>query len=94
MWWKIGIPKYLNIHKIIYKFIKKRKKCDVTIKSTITKKTIIGKKISDWNNKKSTKRETKLGRERERLLASFVMGNLEGIEEWGGNEIIRNLCKN
>ena len=44
------------------------------------------------NNKKSTKRETKL--ERERLLASFVMGNLEGIEEWGGNEIIRNLCKN
>ena len=33
-------------------------------------------------------------RERERLLASFVMGNFEGIEEWGGNEIIRNLCKN
>ena len=33
-------------------------------------------------------------RERERLFASFVMGNLEGIEEWGGNEIIRNLCKN
>ena len=53
-------------------------------------------KIRGGNNKKSTKRETKLGRERERerLFASFVMGNLEGIEEWGGNEIIRNLCKN
>ena len=55
-------------------------------------------KIRGGNYKKSTKRETKLERERERererLLSSFVMGNFEGIEEWGGNEIIRNLCKN
>ena len=33
-------------------------------------------------------------RERERVLTSFVAGNLEGIEERGGNEIIRNLYKN
>ena len=31
------------MHKILYKFIKKRNKCDVTIKSTITKRTISGK---------------------------------------------------
>ena len=80
------------MHKILCKFIKKRNKCDVTIKSTITKRTISGKKISGWNNKKSTKRETKL-RERERVLTSFVVDNLEGIAESGGNEIIINLYK-
>ena len=50
----------------------------------------------------STDRETKLVcvcvcervRERERVLTCFVMDNLEGIEEWGGNGIIRNLYKN
>ena len=53
-------------------------------------------KISGWNNKKSSKRD-KVGereRERERVLTSFVVGNLKGIEERGGNEIIRNLYKN
>ena len=40
----IGIPKYLNIHKSL-------NKCEVTIKSTITKGTIIGGK-GGWNNKK------------------------------------------
>ena len=46
----------------------------------------------------STDRETKLvrerERERERVLTYFVVDNLEGIEEWGGNDIIRNLYKN
>ena len=32
--------------------------------------------------------------ERERELTYFVVDNLEGIEERGGNEIIRNLYKN
>ena len=36
--------KYQNMHNILYKFIKKRNKCDVTIKLTITKRTISGKK--------------------------------------------------
>ena len=40
----IGIPNYLNMHKSLYKFTKKIKKCDVTIKSTITKRTISKKK--------------------------------------------------
>ena len=46
--------------------------------------------------KKSTDRGTKLGRERERerVLTYFVLDNLEGIEERGGNEIVRNLYKN
>ena len=44
--------------------------------------------------KNSTDRETKLERERERELTSFVLDNLEGIEERDGNEIIRNLYKN
>ena len=33
-------------------------------------------------------------RERERVLTYFVLDNLEGIEERGGNEIVRNLYKN
>ena len=41
---RIGISKYLNMHKSLYKFVKKRNKCDVTIKSTITKRIISGKK--------------------------------------------------
>ena len=41
---------------------------------------------------KNHPKETKL--ERERVLTSFVVGNLKGIEERGGNEIIRNLYKN
>ena len=51
-------------------------------------------KISGWNNKKSSKRDKVGERERERVLMSFVVGNLKGIEERGGNEIIRNLYKN
>ena len=53
-------------------------------------------KISGWNKqKKFIDRETKLERERESIdLFSFVVDNLEGIEQKGGNEIIRNLYKN
>ena len=40
--------------------------CDVTIKSILTKSTISEKKNVD-TIKESTKRETKLGRERERV---------------------------
>ena len=49
----------------------------------------------ETNKKKFIDRETKLERERESIdLFSFVVDNLEGIEEKGGNEIIRNLYKN
>ena len=77
------------MHKSRYKFPKKRNKCEVTIKSTITKGTIMEGK-SGWNNKKLKKKrskETKLERERERELTFFAMNNLEGIGERGGNEV-------
>ena len=61
---RIGIPKYLNMHKSQYKLAKKRNKCEVTIKSTITKRTIRGKKVFETIKKKS--KETKLEREREK----------------------------
>ena len=44
------------------------------------------------NHQKETKLERE--RERERVLMSFVVGNLKGIEDRAGNEIIRNLYKN
>ena len=49
------------MHKNLYKFFKKRNKCDVTNKSTITKITISEKKVVE-TIRKSTKRETKLER--------------------------------
>ena len=66
----------------------------MTIKLTITKRTISRKKKkSGWNNKKkSNKREHKIG-ERE-SIDFFVMDNLEGIGERGRNEIRRNLYEN
>ena len=53
---------------------------------------------SGWNNKKSSKRETKNGerereRERERELTFFAMNNLEGIGERSGNEIKKIIRK-
>ena len=58
----------------------------------------LAEKISGLNNKKKpTERETKLGgerereRERERVLTSFVVDNLEGIEEgwkWNNKKFI------
>ena len=41
----IGIPKYLNMYKSQNKVVKKRNKCEVTVKSTITKRTIRGEKM-------------------------------------------------
>ena len=58
----------INMHKNWYKFTKKKNKCDAIIKSTITKRTINGKKKVVETIKKFTKKETKLERERERVL--------------------------
>ena len=87
----IGIPKYLNMHKSRYNFFKKRNKCEVTIKSTITKRTI-SKEKSGWNKKKkkNASKETNLERERERERESidlFVVNKLERIGKRGGNEV-------
>ena len=49
----------------------------MTIKSIMTKSTISGKMVETIEE--STKRKTKLERERERVLTFFVMNNLEGI---------------
>ena len=55
------------MHKGRYKFAKKRNKCDVAIKSTITKITMNGKKKRVVETiKKFTEKETKLEREKER----------------------------
>ena len=70
------------MHKSRYKFPKKRNKCEVTIKSTITKRTISGKKMIKKNHQKRQN-----WRERERELTFFVVNNLEGIGERGGNEV-------
>ena len=78
------------MHKSRYKLAKKRNKCEVTIKSTITKGTIRGKKMCLKQLKKKKSKERKLEREREREereLTFFVMNNLEGIWERGGNEV-------
>ena len=55
------------MHKSLYNFTKKINKCDVTIKSTIKKRTISRKIKCGCNNnkKKFTKRETKLEKESE-----------------------------
>ena len=53
------------MHKSQYKFAKKRNKCDVTIKSVITKSIISGEKMLEIR-KESTKKEKQNWRERER----------------------------
>ena len=58
----------------------------MTIKSTITKRTIGGKKFLKQLKKKASK-ERERERERERELTFFAMNNLEGIGERGGNEV-------
>ena len=97
MWLGIGIPKYVNMHKSQYKFVKKRNKCNVTIKSIIIiKKASLAGKKKGWNYKRIHQKRNKIGerereRERERELICFGMYNLQGIGERGGNEIKRNL---
>ena len=60
MWSKIGIPKYLKMHKSQYKFCEKRNKCDVIVISTIKKqKQKTKKKKSGWNNIKIHQMEEK-----------------------------------
>ena len=63
------------MHQILYKFIKKRNKCDVTIKSTITKITISRKKkvLETIKKKKPTKNKNKnkIG-ERDRVLTFLL----------------------
>ena len=66
----------------------------MTIKSTITKINISGKNKWLKQVKKNSPKEKQNWRERERVLTSFVVDNLEGIEERSGNEIIINLYKN
>ena len=79
------------MHKSRYKFPKKRNKCEVTIKSTITKGTIIGGK-GGWNNKKFKKKKIKrdkIGeRERERidLFCNEQLGRNRG-ERWKWSKI-------
>ena len=87
MWLGIETTKCLNMHKSLYKFAKKRNKCDVIIKSTIIKITINREK-SSWNNKKN---HQKKNLEREREYWHFFVNNLEWIWERGGNEVKRNL---
>ena len=53
----------------------------MTIKSTITKITISGKNKWLKQVKKNSPKEKQNWRERERVLTSFVVDNLEGIEE-------------
>ena len=72
------------MHKSRYNFFKKRNKCEVTIKSTITKRTI-SKEKSGWNKKKMHQKK-QIWRERE-SIDLFVVNNLERIGKRGGNEV-------
>ena len=67
------------MHKSLYKFTKKINKCDVIIKSTITKRTISRKKKWLKQFKKIYQnRKKKKWRKRE-SIDLFVMDNLEGM---------------
>ena len=82
------------MHKSLYKFTKKINKCDVTIKSTITKITISRKKkVVETIKKKSHQKQKQNWRKRE-SIDLFVVDNLEGIGEGDGNEVRRNLYEN
>ena len=82
------------MHKSQYKFTKKINKCDVTIKSTITKITISRKKkVVETIKKKSHQKQKQNWRKRE-SIDLFVVDNLEGIGEGDGNEVRRNLYEN
>ena len=78
------------MYKSRHNFFKKKNKCEVIIKSTITKRTIAGKKVVETIIiKKCIKIEKLRERERERERESidlFAVNNLERIGERGGNE--------
>ena len=64
----------------------------MTIKSTITKRTISSRKKVVETIKKIHQKRNKIG-ERE-SIDLFVLKNLGGIRERGGNEVRRNLYEN
>ena len=63
------------MHRSQYKFSKKRKKCDVSVKSTITKRTISRRKKVVVTTKNPPK-EKQNQREREREYDLFCHGQL------------------
>ena len=81
------------MHKNLYKFTKTINKCDVTIKSKITKITISRKKKVVETISKNPPKQKQNWRKRE-SIDLFVVDNLEGIGEGDGNEIRRNLYEN
>ena len=74
------------MHRSQYKFSKQRKKCDVSVKSTITKRTISRrKKVVVTTKNPPEEKQNQRERERESMIF-FVMDNLEGIgERWKGS---------
>ena len=78
------------MYKSRYNCAKKRSKCDVTIRSTITKETINRKKVVE-KIKKNHQKINKIGEMESRLF--LVMDNLEEIRERCQNEVIENLYK-
>ena len=78
------------MYKSRYSCAKKRSKCDVTIRSSITKETINRKKVVE-TIKKNHQKINKIGEMESRLF--LVMDNLEEIRERCQNEVIENLYK-
>ena len=78
------------MYKSRYNCAKKRSKCDVTIRSSITKETINRKKVVE-TIKKNHQKINKIGEMESRLF--LVMDNLEEIRERCQNEVIENLYK-
>ena len=78
------------MYKSRYNCAKKRSKCDVTIRSTITKETINRKKVVE-KIKKNHQKINKIGEMESRLF--LVMDNLKEIRERCQNEVIENLYK-
>ena len=74
------------MHKSLYNFSKKRNKCEVTIKSTITKKNYQQGKKGLKQLKKKKLQKNQIWRERE-SIDLFAVNNLERIGERGGNEV-------
>ena len=78
------------MYKSRYNCAKKRSKCDVTIRSSITKETINRKKVVE-TIKKNHQKINKIGEMESRLF--LVMDNLEEIRERCQNEVTENLYK-
>ena len=78
------------MYKSRYNCAKKRSKCDVTIRSSITKETINRKKVVE-TIKKNHQKINKIGEMESRLF--LVMDNLEEIRERCQNEVPKNLYK-